>query len=53
MRSLRRLRHELVQFTRKLGDIVTAGHTRSNEGVGQYALHSPSLPFNVKDFFSG
>ena len=41
MRSLRKLRHELVQDTRKLGDIV------------KYALHSPALLFIVKDLFTG
>ena len=53
MRNLRKLRHELVRDTRKFGDIVTADHTSFYEGAGQYALHSQSLLFIIKDLYSG
>ena len=53
VKSLRKLWHELVRDTRKFGDIVTADHTSFYEGGGNYALHSQSLLFIVKDMYSG
>ena len=53
LKSLRKLWHELVRDTRKFGDIVTADHTSFYEGGGNYALHSQSLLFIVRDMCSG